>query len=52
MVVMARRLRRRPGSLAAVLQHDRFADHAPELRHARGEPLGDAATVQRQIGTA
>src|SRR3954469_21659515 len=36
----------------AVVDDDAFGDRRPERRHARGEPCGHAATVQREIGNA
>ena len=38
--------------VAAVMMHDRLADHRAEPRHALGQPWRHAPAVQRQVGAA
>ena len=38
--------------VAAVVMHDRLADHRAEPRHAVAEPFRHVAAVQRQVGAS
>lgn len=37
--------------VAAILMHDRLADHRPEPRHPLAQPLRHPPAMQRQVGT-